>query len=288
MPYEAPLYRPPSEARSLILQLTLGCSHNQCTFCYMYKTKPYRVKSREAMWEHIAWGKTTDPGARRIFLADGNVLGLETPLLQEILTALYREFPALERVSVYGGPRDILAKSPEELTSLQQAGLQLVYLGVESGSNTVLQQVHKGVTAQEMITAGLRVRQAGIHLSCMLISGLGGTAHWREHALESARVISAINPEYLGLLTLLVAEHTPLHRQINQGSFQLLPPEDILEETRILLENLQVTDCTFRSNHPSNYLNLAGVLNQDQDQLLAQIQAARQAGGLRPEGWRAL
>jgi radical SAM superfamily enzyme len=153
---------------------------------------------------------------------------------------------------------------------------------------TVLQQVRKGVTAQEMITAGVRVRQAGILLSCMLISGLGGTTHWREHALESARVISAINPEYLGLLTLLVEENTPLHRQISQGLFQLLPPEAVLEETSLLLENLQVTDCTFRSNHPSNYLNLSGVLNRDKEQLLAQIQAARQEGRLRPEGWRAL
>ncbi|MDW7670517.1 MAG: radical SAM protein [Bacillota bacterium] len=288
MTYEAPIYRPPSEARSLILQLTLGCSHNQCTFCYMYKGKPYRVKSREEMWEHLAWGKAMDPGARRIFLADGNVLGLDTSLLLEILTALYREFPSLERVSVYGGPRDILGKTPEELAALRQAGLQLVYLGVESGSDAVLQQVHKGVTAEEMITAGVRVRQAGLLLSCMLISGLGGTTHWREHALESARVISVINPDYLSLLTLLVEENTPLHRQIRQGLFQPLPPEDVLEETRLLLEHLQLNGCTFRSNHPSNYLNLSGVLNRDQDRLLAQIQAARQEGRLRPEGWRAL
>lgn len=288
MTYEAPLYRPPSEARSLILQLTLGCSHNQCTFCYMYKGKPYRVKSREAMWEHIAWGKAMDPGARRIFLADGNVLGLETPLLLEILATLYREFPSLERVSVYGGPADILGKTPEELASLCQAGLQLVYLGVESGSDTVLQQVRKGVSADEMITAGLRVREAGIHLSCMLISGLGGTAHWENHALESARVINAINPEYLGLLTLLVEDNTPLYRQIQQGTFHLLPAEKVVAETQLLLENLQVTDCTFRSNHPSNYLNLAGVLNQDQPRLLAEIREAMEAGRLRPEGWRAL
>lgn len=288
MTYEAPIYRPPSEARSLILQLTLGCSHNQCTFCYMYKGKSYRVKSQEEMWQHIAWGKAMDPAARRIFLADGNVLGLETSLLLEILAVLYREFPSLERVSVYGGPQDILGKTPEELESLRQAGLQLVYLGVETGSDTVLQQVRKGVTAEEMITAGVRVRQAGILLSCMLISGLGGTTHWREHALESARVISAINPEYLGLLTLLVEENTPLHRQISQGLFQLLPPEAVLEETSLLMENLQVTGCTFRSNHPSNYLNLSGVLNRDKEQLLAQIQAARQEGRLRPEGWRAL
>ncbi|SMP59009.1 radical SAM protein [Anoxynatronum buryatiense] len=288
MTYEAPLYRPPSEARSLILQLTLGCSHNQCTFCYMYKGKPYRVKSPEAMREHIAWGKAIDPGARRIFLADGNVLGLETPLLLEILTTLYREFPALERVSLYGGPGDMLGKTPEELASLHKTGLQLVYLGVESGSDTVLQQVRKGVTSEEMITAGVRVREAGIHLSCMLISGLGGTTHWEEHALESARVISAINPEYLGLLTLLVEDNTPLHRQIQQGSFHLLPAEKVLAETRLLLENLQVTDCTFRSNHPSNYLNLAGVLNQDQQRLLAEIQEAGEQGRLRPEGWRAL
>ena len=288
MTYEAPIYRPPSEARSLILQLTLGCSHNQCTFCYMYKSKPYRVKSRAEMWEHLAWGKAMDPDARRIFLADGNVLGLETPLLLEILATLYREFPFLERVSVYGGPNDMLGKTPKELTSLRQAGLQLVYLGVESGSDTVLQQVRKGVTSAEMIAAGVRVREAGIRLSCMLISGLGGTDLWEEHALESARVISAINPEYLGLLTLLVEDNTPLYRQIQQGSFRLLSPEKVLSETQLLLEHLQISDCTFRSNHPSNYLNLSGVLNQERERLLSEIKEAAAQGSFRPEGWRAL
>lgn len=285
MTYTWPLYRPPSEAKSLILQLTQGCSHNQCVFCYMYKGKPYQVKSHQQMLEHIAWGRGMDPGARRIFLADGNCLALETQLLLEILKELYQQFPLLERVALYGGPRDILTKSKEELTALQKAGLHLVYLGVESGSAQVLKKMNKGVTPEEMTEAGTRVLSSGISLSCMLISGLGGRELWREHAQESARVINAINPDYLALLTLMVEENTPLYHQVQAQKFMLLSPQEVFAETLILLENLDLQDCTFRSNHPSNYLNLAGVLNRDKHKLIEQLRHARD---FRPEGWRAL
>ncbi|MTI95817.1 MAG: radical SAM protein [Firmicutes bacterium] len=287
MSYSAPLYRPPSEADSLILQLTHGCSHNQCVFCYMYKNKPYRVKTWQEMQAHIAWGKTIGIDAKRIFLADGNVLALSTETLLSLLQTLYQEFPQLERVSLYGGPRDILAKRPAELYALSAAGLKLVYLGVESGSARVLARMKKGVNPAEMIEAGGRVREAGIPLSCMLISGLGGSELWQEHALESARVINGINPEYLALLTLLVEANTPLYQKVNSGEFSLLAPEKILAETYLLLDSLTLSACTFRSNHPSNYFSLAGVLNRDKGLLLRQIRQV-QAEDLRPEDWRAL
>ena len=287
MPYSTPLYRPPSEASSLILQLTHGCSHNQCVFCYMYKDKPFGVKSWEEMLAHIAWGKTNRPEAKRIFLADGNVLALPTKTLLAVLQKLNQEFPRLERVALYGGPLDALAKSTDELAELREAGLSLIYLGIESGSPQVLSIMKKGVTPGEMAAAGVRLSGTGITLSCMLISGLGGSELWREHALESARVINTINPDYLGLLTLLIAENTPLYQLVKSGEFSLLAPEKILAETYLLLENLTVSDCTFRSNHPSNYLSLAGVLSRDKKVLLQQIRQT-QTGDLRPEGWRAL
>jgi radical SAM superfamily enzyme YgiQ (UPF0313 family) len=251
----------------------------------MYKGKPCQVKSHQQIHEHIAWGRGMDPGARRIFLADGNCLALETELLLEILKELYEQFPHLERVALYGGPRDILAKSNEELKALQQAGLHLVYLGVESGSAQVLGMMKKGVTPEEMTKAGVRVQQASISLSCMLISGLGGRELWREHALESARVINAINPKYLALLTLMVEENTPLCKLVQAQEFQLLSPQAVLAETLLLLENLDLDTCTFRSNHPSNYLNLTGVLSRDKQMLIEQL---RQARDFRSEGWRAL
>lgn len=287
MVYDFPLYRPPSEAKSLILQITLGCSHNKCTFCYMYKTKKYRVKTPQEIEEHINWAKNAYPHASRIFLADGNALAMETRQLKDILQRLYAGFPDLERVTCYAGPKDLLAKGEDELLTLRKAGLTMLYLGVESGSPRVLQNVKKGVTPEEMIRAGQRARGAGFQLSCMIISGLGGKEFWEEHAVESARVISAIDPEYFALLTLLVEEGTALYKQVRRGEFDLLQPNEVIDETKLMLENVELSDCVFRSNHPSNYLSLKGTLNKDRDKLLDILTRAQQAQiALRPEGWR--
>ena len=220
--YDMPLYRPPSEARSLILQLTLGCSHNQCTFCYMYKTKKYREKTMEEIIEHIRKAKDYHPMADRIFLADGNVLAMETSKLKTIINILFKEFYYLERVSAYAGPKDILAKSDAELIELREAGLEMLYLGVESGSNQVLKDIKKGVSAEEMIAAGQKAIKAGFTLSCMIISGMGGQSLWQEHGIESAKVISAINPKYFAILTLLVEDASPLAKKVQNGEFLLL------------------------------------------------------------------
>ena len=289
--YEGAIYRPPSEASSLILQVTVGCRHNQCTFCSSFKGKSYRAKSRAEITEIIAEGVTLDPYAERIFLADGDALVLDTELLLDILKELYQRFTHLKRVGIYGAPKDILEKSLEELTLLRQHGLHIVYLGVESGSAEVLHQMKKGVTPQEMITAGQRVVTSGIKLSCTVILGLGGTKYSREHALETALVLNAIDPHYLGTLTLMIEPNAPLSRQVDTGNFKLLNPWEILQELELMIQHLDVHDCVFRSNHASNYLALKSNLPSEKDALLETIaEVIRQSREelLKPEKWRRL
>jgi len=290
MPYDMPLYRPPSEADSLILQITLGCSHNKCTFCSMYKTKKFRILTDQEIEQHIQWAKEYYPLARRIFLADGNALAIDTEKLIDIVKKLYNEFPNLERVTAYAGPRDILEKSEEELKDLNASGITMLYLGVESGSSRVLKNINKGVTPEEMVEAGRKVRKAGFQLSCTIILGLAGKELWLEHARETALVINKIQPEYLGALTLMVEDITSLAAQVRRGEFNLLEPKEIIEEQYQLISNLDLTNCVFRSNHASNYLALKGVLNKDKDKLLRLLTDAKKNGEkvFRPEGWRGL
>lgn len=287
--YNAPLYRPPSEAGSLILQLTLGCSHNSCTFCIMYRDKKFSVKNEFEWQEHVKQAKKYYPKAKRIFLADGNVLTVETNLLKEIIADLYKTFPNLERVTAYAGPKDLLRKSEEELKSLRKTGLQMLYLGVESGSGEVLKRVAKGVTPEQMIEAGQKAKDSGFKLSCTIISGLGGKELYKEHAIETARVISEINPDYLGLLTLLLDDRAPIVKQIEKGKLTLLTPKEIVSETHLLVKNLNLTRCIFRSNHPSNYLSLRGTLNEDKEKIIATLEKAMgfSEEDFRPEHWRA-
>ncbi|HVJ49673.1 radical SAM protein [Desulfitobacterium sp.] len=289
--YEGNIYRPPSEASSLILQVTVGCKHNQCTFCSMYKGKPYRQKNREEIAEIIEEGVALYPLAKRIFLADGDALTLDTELLVDLLKELYARFPRLERVGIYGGPLDILAKSSAELTLLRQYGLQIVYLGIESGSAVVLKQIKKGVTPQEMITAGQRIVASGILLSCTVISGLGGTEYTKEHALETAKVVNAIDPQYFGTLTLILEPEAPLRRQVAAGTFKLLNPWETLEELKLMIQHLDVHNCVYRSNHASNYLTLKAHLPEEKDALLATLTNVLEQNRdelLRPETWRGL
>lgn len=271
MIYDHPVFRPPSEAYSLILQVTLGCSHNTCTFCSMYKTKRYRQKSWQEIKDLIETAAKTSPGVSRIFLADGNALSLPAGILVQTLEMLYRSFPRLERVSIYGGPHDVLEKTKEELALLREKGLGLVFLGIESGSARVLKFVKKGVTPAEMTEAGLKVVQSGLTLSATIISGLGGRDLWEEHAAETARVVSKINPHYLASLTLTLPQNAPLSRTVAKGEFVLLTPWEVLRETRRLIEKLELENCVYRSNHVSNYFNLACTLNRDKEKILTRI-----------------
>lgn len=273
--YTPPLYRPPSEAWSMIIQVTEGCSHNKCRFCCMYKGKQFRLKSNKELKDHIEWLKAAYKSPKRIFLADGNVLCLKTEKLLELLNYIKKEFPEVERISSYAGPLDLLRKSEDELKTIRNAGLELLYMGVESGSDKVLAMMNKGVNQQEMIEAGKKAINAGFKFSCMIISGLGGTEYMEDHAVESARVISAINPHYFSLLRLVVEENSELAEDIRQGKFHLLTPLQVLDENIIMLENMDLTDCIFRANHVSNHVNQAGTLNQDKDILIERLKRFR-------------
>ncbi|MDO0821984.1 radical SAM protein [Desulfosporosinus nitroreducens] len=287
--YEGKIFRPPSEAKSIILQITVGCQHNACTFCTMYKDKSFRIKSREEINDIISIAHAQDSDAERIFLADGDAIAVDTLLLIEILDQLYKKFPHLQRVGIYGGPKDILAKSPEELADLKAHGLNIVYLGVESGNESILKSVCKGVTADQMISAGQKVKASGLTLSCTVIIGLGGKARSHEHAVDTARVISEIDPQYLGALTLMLDREAPLAKAIKEGTFQQLNPFESLTELRTLLEALNVSHCVFRSNHASNYLPLRATLPEDRNDLLQTLDSViknQTTERLRPEYWR--
>lgn len=282
--YTMPLFRPPSEARSLIIQVTEGCSHNKCRFCYMYKQKQFRLKSQDELIKHIQELKSYYYAPERIFLADGNVLCLETKKLIDLLNYIKNEFPTVQRISSYSGPLDLIRKTHEELKLIHEAGLELLYMGVESGSDKVLSMMQKGVTSEQMIEAGQKAIKAGFKLSCMIISGLGGTEYMKEHALESAKVISAINPNYFSLLRLVVEEESELAEDIKQGRFHLLTPIEILDENIIMLENMELENCIFRANHVSNYINQAGILNKDRDELVSRLKKFRDSNNFIPMG----
>lgn len=269
---EGMVFRPPSEANSLILRLTIGCSHNDCTFCSMYRDVRFRTRPMAEINQIISVAAQAYPATRRIFLADGNALVLSNDKLLTIMANLATAFPKLSRITAYGGPRDILRKTPAELVALKAAGLAIIYLGVESGDDDVLAYVNKGVTSAEMIEAGRKVLDAGIKLSTMVILGLGGKHLTEAHALNTAKVITAINPTMLSALTLMLHEGTPLRKAAEQGLFQPLNPyEFVLELRQMLAATALRHPCIFRSNHVSNLLPLAGTLPQDKDAMLADI-----------------
>ena len=289
--YEGAIIRPPSEADSLILQITVGCRHNACTFCGAFKTKRFRIKSEQEIKEIISIAQVHYPDVEKIFLADGDALTIETPELIRILDQLYRSFKHLKRVGIYGGPKNIQEKSLEELRELKEHGLYIVYLGVESGSAKILKDVRKGVTPEEMIVAGQKVMSSGLLLSCTVIIGLGGKANSQEHAIETAKLISKIDPHYLAALTLILRREAPLRRAVEKGEFEMLSPFETLKEIKLMVENLQVTDCVFRCNHASNYLPLKATLPQEGPMLISLLDKVikeKQTGWLRPESWRAL
>lgn len=271
MIYDEPLYRPPSEAYSLIIQVTIGCSHNKCSFCGMYKSKKFRIRSKSDIFRDLEEMAARYNKVRRIFLADGDALVLKTQDLKDILQKIRGLFPYCERVGIYATPNDILRKSPEELKTLKEHGIGIVYLGIESGSDRILKDISKGADSRVMIEAGKRLVESGIKLSVTLISGLGGKDGWQEHAKESARVINAINPDYLGLLTLLIEPGTRMYDMVKEGTFKLLSAEEVALETQMLIRNLELENCIFRSNHASNYFSLAGTLPHDKGKLLKQL-----------------
>ncbi|MGY0375029.1 radical SAM protein [Clostridium sp. JNZ J1-5] len=287
MRYEGAVYRPPSEAYSLIIQVTLGCSHNKCTFCNMYKDKKFKIRKLNDIFEDLEMAREYYKTVKRVFLADGDALILKTEDLEAILIKIKELFPECNRIGIYGTPKDILRKSEEELIKLRDLGLDIIYLGIESGSDVILKDVKKGVNASEMIEAGKKVKKTGIKLSVTIISGLGGKEKWMEHAVESAKVVSSINPDYVGLLTLMVESETEIYEKIVSKELTLLSPIEVMMETREFIKNLDVDNCVFRSNHASNYAPLAATLNEDKERLLKQIDGIIENGsGFKEEYFR--
>lgn len=274
---EGQVFRPPSEAHSFILRVTIGCSHNRCTYCNMYRGVEFRIRTMEEIIRQIDQAKQYQQHIRRIFLADGNALILPTDKLLEVLQLLTATFPRLQRVACYAGPQDILRKTPEDLEKLNQAGLTLVYYGMESGDDAVLRHVCKGVNGVQSITAGQKIVAAGMKLSMMVILGLGGKAGSMRHAENTAQAVSAIRPNMLSALTLMMYRGSELRAEYERGEFELLSPVEIMSELYAIIDRIELPagrHCIFRSNHVSNYTAFAGTLPQDKSKLLAAIKAA--------------
>lgn len=288
MRYEGTVYRPPSEARSLIIQLTIGCARNTCTFCSMYKDKNFRIRDLNEVVEDLIEAKKYYRNVKRIFLADGDALIVKTKDLLFIFEKIKEIFPDIERITMYGAPKDVNDKTLEELKLLKNAGLDMVYIGAESGDDTVLFDVKKGVTAEEIVNAGKKLKEAGIKVSMTLISGLGGKPKLYEHAVNSAKLVSMVKPEFVGFLTLMVEPNTPMYNLVNEGKFELLGPKDVVEEMKLFLTEVDSEGTVFRSNHASNYISLAGNLNSDKTILLNQIKEAEKMNYYKPEGFRGL
>jgi len=292
MRYEGNVFRPPSEARSYILQCTVGCTHNRCTFCSMYKDKKYHVRSMKEILDDIRMAREYYGDLYKVFLADGDALAMETSDLLEILKTLYQSFDSLKHVGVYASPDSILAKEMSELTALKEAGLTIAYLGVETGDPQLLVDIRKGVSYEEMVEAGLKIRQAGILLSVTILLGLAGrTPQAADHARNTARILNEIAPDYVGALTLMLEPRTELYRRMEKGEFELPGPFEILDELRIIIQGLELQGTEFRSNHASNYLAIKGRLPEDKQKLLDLINGIIEKNDrsyLRPDYLRAL
>jgi len=290
--YHGAVIRPPSEASSLIAQVTYGCSNDTCDFCGTYLDKPFGVRPfDEVVDDVIGLPSSVRNRVRRVFLADGDALALSSRKLHDILDLLHRALPDLERVSSYANARNLLAKSVEELAGLLENGLDLLYLGLESGDDQTLADIHKGMTVAEQIEGCRRASEAGIQLSVTAILGLAGIARSPEHGKATGEALSAIDPAYIGILTLMVTPGTAMERKVATGKVVLPDSIGMLRELREILANLDVTDCLFRSNHASNYLPVGGRLPQDKQAMLGaldKVLLAPESVQLRPESWRLL
>lgn len=285
MRYEGDIYRPPGEWKSYLLQTTIGCSNNTCTFCGMYLDKKFHIRPMADILEDIRMARAYYGDVERVFLCDGDAIIMRTQELLTILEALHRAFPSLQRVTTYAGPRSTLTKTPEELRTLREAGLTRAYLGVETGCDALLKQVKKGVDAAQMLEAGVRLREAGMDLWVMVILGLAGTGEpSRRHMLDTAAMMNEMKPRHLSALTLTLDPRTELYQDYRAGRFHPITPRESLLEAKLLLENLTVDPLHFTCNHASNYLPLKGGLPEDRDRFLAMLDRAL-AGEqeLRPE-----
>jgi len=289
--YDEPLFRPPSEAYSLILQVSLGCAWNKCAFCEMYSSKKFRLRPEEEVFAEIESLSSHANSIRKVFLADGNAMVLSFDKLSRLLDKLNETFPKLNRVSAYALPRDIESKSDEELQILAAKGLKLLYVGIESGDDELLEVINKGENFESTSKALQKPRNAGIKLSVMILNGLGGQNYSEQHAINSAKLVNEIQPEFLSTLVLSYPYGETHFKQKFKGEFIPLNTIELIAEMKVFIETLELENTVFRSDHASNYLILKGNLNRDKQELMSRINGVLDDPAnakLRPEWMRGL
>ncbi|NOR26063.1 MAG: radical SAM protein [Desulforhopalus sp.] len=289
MDYQGNIFRPPSEAYSILLQITTGCSHNKCTFCGMYKGSRFSIKDDRTIMADIDFAAAHCKHQERLFLCDGDALIISQERLLTILRAIRKKLPWVTRIGTYANSKSIKRKSPEQLQELRENGLQIAYMGLESGDDVTLQNINKGADAERMIEMGKKLRAAGIKLSITVLLGIGGKERSHIHARETGRVLSAIDPEYVGALSLMLTPGTPLFDAADKGEFILPSPTGMLEELAIMFSNTELSNGYFHANHASNYLPIKAKLPKDKAATLKLIEKALKGKvRLKPEHLRGL
>lgn len=276
--YDYPLYRPPSEANSIIFQVTLGCSFNKCSFCNMYRTKEYSERPWEEIKSEIDIVSKSFPQTERIFLADGDAINLSTEKLVQILDYIKEKFPNLARISCYAMPKNLLQKSPDELTLLNSKGLDMLYIGIETGNDILLKKITKGATSKSIIDACNRAKKSGFIISCMIILGIGGKKYSMDHMKETARVVSDVSPNFLAALTLIIEDgvYDEFMKKFSEP-FETLDDTMILNELELLLNNINpISPIVFRANHASNVYSIGGNLPEDKEKMLAVVRSLKE------------
>ena len=289
MHYEGMVIRPPSEANSILLQVTLGCSHNKCTFCGTYRGKRFDIKKDDIIFEDVEFARRYCKNQNRLFICDGDAMIIPQKRLVNILNRINERLPWVTRIGLYANTKSIGLKSDEQLKELNNLGVKIAYMGLESGDDQILKEIRKGADSQKMIKMGKKVRAAGIKLSLTVLLGLGGKERSREHAMETGRVLSAIDPEYVGALSLMLVPGSELYDAHKQGTFKVISAEQMLEELGLMISNTHLTNGLFHANHASNYLPIRAKLPQEKEKTLELIsQALKGKVALKPEHMRAL
>lgn len=289
--YHMPVYRPPSEADALILQVTLGCSWNQCAFCEMYTKSGFTVRDAKSVEKEIAASAHLAPFVKKVFLADGNAMSLSTRRLMPLAHKINATFPHLKRISAYALPRDIQRKDDKELKMLRKAGISRLYVGIESGDDEVLSCINKGESFQSTADALIRAKRFGFEISAIILNGVGGKKYSPQHAIKSAEILNVIQPEYAAVLVLSFPTGEAHYRQRFNGEYIPMTVADILSEMELFIKHTKLKETVFRSNHASNYLVLRGTLCKDKEVMLRSIRHAIEhpdLAGLRKEWMRGL
>ncbi len=289
MHYEGMMIRPPSEANSILLQVTLGCSHNKCTFCGTFREKRFNIKKDDVIFKDIEFAREYCTRQNRLFICDGDAMIVPQKRLVRILKRIKDHLPWVERVGLYANTKGIGMKTDEQLKELNKLGVTLVYMGLESGDDQILKSIRKGANSAKMIKMGKRIKKAGMQLSVTVLVGLGEKPGSRQHALETGRVLSAIDPDFVGVLSLMLVPGTELNDKFEKGEFELLNPEEMLAELGLMISSTNLTNGLFHANHASNYLPIRAKLPEEKEKTLELISQALQGNvELKPEFMRAL